>query len=124
MHHLPVLEAELCKRAVREAVCPRCTQRPPHSEHLGPEVPRSCEPTCTIFLNLPTLQEAVEKRLPVLDWADRAIRSVACSSCQASPSAGDFCSEFFARTCPLSRYGREVIDLLQRVHDRHGHVPK
>jgi len=65
---------------------------------------------------------AVANRLTVLADADKAAEQVVCETCHARPTSGEFCAAFSSRTCPLSRYGREVIDLLQRMRDRHVRV--
>ena len=58
--------------------------------------------------------------------ADDVIQKHVCAECQASPSAGapaagnsaagdsggDFCIDRLTRTCPLSRYGRDVLEVL------------
>ena len=112
MQHKAALE--LAAMAVRERVCPICTHRPPHSETLPPNVPRSCEPTCTIFLNLSSMLRAAGLATP--DQApDDILREYVCPACHASLSAGDYCAEHLARTCPLSIYSAEVLDILQRL---------
>src|SRR5436305_12072617 len=110
MLHSHVKEIELDKRAVRAKVCTRCYQCPHREYSLGLDVPRPCERTCTIFINLPALQAAVAQRLPVLGDADQAVEAIVCETCHARPTAGEFCAEFASRTCPLSRYGRDVIN--------------
>ena len=112
MQHKAALE--LATMAVREKVCPICTHRPPHSETLPPTVARTCEPTCTIFLNLPQMLRAAGLADPSQS-PDDVLRQFVCPACHASPSAGDFCAEHLARTCPLSIYSAEVLDLLQRL---------
>jgi len=44
-----------------------------------------------------------------------ALRGHVCSGCHLSETSGEFCSEYFARTCPLSRYSLQVIEVLERV---------
>jgi hypothetical protein len=112
MQHKAALE--LAKMAVREKVCPICTHRPPNSETLPPTVARSCEPTCTIFLNLPQMLRAAGLADPAQS-PDEVLRQYVCPSCHASVSAGDYCAEHVARTCPLSIYSADVLDLLQRL---------
>jgi hypothetical protein len=105
---------ELAQLAVREKVCPICTHRPPHSETLPPSVARSCEPTCTIFLNLPHMLRAAVLA-DAAQSPDEVLREYVCPACHASISAGDYCAEHIARTCPLSIYSAEVLDILQRL---------
>lgn len=112
MQHKAALE--LATMAIREKVCPICTHRPPHSETLPPTVARSCEPTCTIFLNLPQMLRAAGLADPAQS-ADDVLREYVCPACHASVSAGDYCAEHVARTCPLSIYSAEVLNILQRL---------
>jgi hypothetical protein len=42
------------------------------------------------------------------------MRDLICAHCKATPTAGDFCVEGQTRTCPLSRYAKQVIDVLDR----------
>lgn len=105
---------ELAQMAVREKVCPICTHRPPQSEMLAPSVPRACEPTCTIFMNLPQMMRAAGIADPSAA-PDDILRDYVCPACRASVSAGDYCAEHVARTCPLSCYSAEVLDVLQRL---------
>jgi hypothetical protein len=44
-----------------------------------------------------------------------AIREQICQTCPASPTAGDYCGDNLARTCPLSRYAGEVVATLQQM---------
>jgi hypothetical protein len=119
MNHPQINEMELVRRAVRAKICTRCYQCPRDQMALTPEVARSCEPECTLFHNLPALHAAVAKDLMVLADADRAVETLVCERCKARPTSGEFCAEFSSRTCPLSRYGRDVIDVLVRMRDRH-----
>jgi hypothetical protein len=113
MQHLS--QDELARRAVRAQICPKCCQRPPGSESLRPTEPRNCEPRCAIFLSLPTLQMLVTCRDSRLHSVEQTMRNQVCNHCTLSPTAGDFCSESLARTCPLSRYALDVIGLLERL---------
>jgi hypothetical protein len=106
---------ELAKRAIRGQICVKCYQRPVNSESLPPTHPRSCEPTCPIFDSLRTMQEIVQRDDRQLDSIESALRTIVCSHCKLSPTAGDYCSESLARTCPLSRYALEVVAVLQRL---------
>jgi NADPH-dependent glutamate synthase beta subunit-like oxidoreductase len=114
MQHLEKLD--LCRRAVRSRVCVKCYQRPLHSDAWGPADARPCEGGCPIFQNLPHLIGlAVQRRVDPAVSTEKRIRDVVCSACAASPSAGDYCAESLARTCPLSRYNQEVLDVLKRT---------
>src|SRR3954468_17601091 len=98
---------DVARFALRLKICQQCSQRPPHSESLGPFERRECEPRCTIFQNLPALQEAVAIAPAELS-GDQLMRRFICPACQCSPSAGDFCADGLARICPLSRYAGDV----------------
>lgn len=113
MQHL--IQDDLARRAVRSQICPVCSQRPAGSETLSPTQSRECETTCAIFHGLPTLQTMVASRDPRLDSVEQALRNTVCNHCTLSPSAGDYCSESLARTCPLSRYALHVVAVLQRL---------
>jgi hypothetical protein len=113
MRHLT--QDDVARRAVRAQICPVCYQRPPGSETLKPDEPRECEPHCAIFLSLPILQTLVACRDSKLDSIEQTMRNQVCNHCTLSPSAGDFCSESLARTCPLSRHALDVIRLLERL---------
>jgi hypothetical protein len=74
--------------------------------------PRSCEPTCTIFLGLPKLVGATAHG-PLDESPDEAMQRVVCPTCHASASAGEYCTDRMDRTCPLSRYSADVIQILE-----------
>ena len=114
MQHLA--QDELARRAVRAEICPVCCQRPPGSETFSPAEPRACEPTCGIFRGLPILQTMIASRDPKLDSVEQAMRNKVCNHCTLSPTAGDYCAESLARTCPLSRYALDLVAVLQRLH--------
>lgn len=112
MQHLPW--REVAGRAVRGAVCVECHNRPPGSESLGNDKPRTCENDCSIFLNLDTLiQIAGRYSDPTMRPYERAVRELICQSCEQSPTAGDFCAERTRLTCPLNRYAHLVVDALE-----------
>jgi hypothetical protein len=111
MQHLTL--TQVMKRAVRATVCSQCYQRPIGSETLSPEEPRACEPTCTIFNNLARLK-AIADRDDLPPW-ENLIKDRICQKCEDSPSAGDYCAEGMTRTCPLSRYGGMVLEVLGKV---------
>ena len=116
MQHLPVLN--VMERAIREVVCTRCFMRPHASEALGPDVPRSCEPDCTIFLNLPQLRRVAESMVDTTPGMfERAIQNSICAKCQHTMSAGDYCAQHLAETCPISVYGQLVLETLDRVRE-------
>ena len=50
-----------------------------------------------------------------LDSLEQTMRNQVCNHCTLSPTAGDFCSESLARTCPLSRHALDVVRLLERL---------
>jgi hypothetical protein len=113
-----LLTLELAKRAVRVRICPRCYQRAVGSDALGPDQPLSCEAKCPLFLNLARLAEIAIYRDPMLTSYEQAVKREICESCTLAPSSGEFCSEYLARTCPLSRYAQDVIELIQHLPSR------
>ena len=117
MKHLAMLE--MTQRAVRSRICTQCYQRPHESEKLDAAIPRACEPQCTIFMNLPRIAAAVFARATDNRSGDDVMRFLVCSECAACPSAGDYCSERLARTCPLSRYNGELLTILEQLRDHH-----
>jgi hypothetical protein len=119
MNHPYHTETELIRRAVRAKICTRCYQCRRGEFSLAADVARSCEPQCTVFINSAAMYAAVAEDLPVLADADLAVEQIVCETCHIRPTSGEFCAEFASRACPLSRYGRDVIDLLQRMRDRH-----
>ena len=119
MRRLPTIE--LLRRALRERVCTQCVQRPEGSEHDPPTQPRACEPQCTVFLNLPKLKQIARMvHAPTLGPYEEVFREEICSSCQASPTSGDFCHERTVQDCPLSRQASEVLETITRVLERSG----
>ena len=116
MQHHPTLD--VAKLAVRSQICTKCYQRPAGSEKWDDSVPRTCEPMCTIFAGLPNLLIAVHKS-PADASPDQIMKQFVCPTCHAAPTAGDFCVEGATRTCPLSRYGGEVLKLLEELRKRY-----
>ena len=103
--------------AVRARVCGACSQRPKGSEMWSAGVPRPCEDHCPIFLSLAGLIELSREPSATArpGACDRRIEDRVCAGCSCAPTAGDFCAERLARTCPLSRYGTVVVETLERV---------
>ena len=114
MRHLPINDVAL--RLVREVACMRCSDRPPGSEALGPEVARPCEVGCPLFFHLPTLLRLAREIGDEPGACEAAVANQVCAGCRLRPTHGDFCADFLARTCPLSRYSGDVIGALQRLH--------
>src|SRR6266487_4467208 len=96
MQHLPTTEVE--RRLVREIACVSCYQRPPGSETLGPQVARSCEGTCPLFLHLPKLARLASQVGDRSGECDAAVKDQICQGCILKESAGDFCPDYSART--------------------------
>jgi hypothetical protein len=115
MKHSAILDS--AQRAVRSMVCTQCYQRPHGSEALDAATPRPCEPACTIFRNLDRLALAVFTGRSAGQFSDDVMRQHVCPECNGSPTAGDFCSERLARTCPLSRYSTQVVTILEQLRD-------
>ncbi len=118
MQRLP--ETDLAQRAIRSSVCTQCFKRPMGSERLGPQRPRVCEAQCTIFINLPRLQEiAAQIHDPTMGPYETALRDLICQQCAASPTSGDYCEERRTVQCPLARYAPVVIDTLEKLVAAH-----
>ena len=113
MQHLPW--DEVSRRVVRSVACTACYQRTPGSEALGPEVPRACEAGCSLFVHLPRLVQLARRADDRSGACERAVCESVCAACRLKPTAGEFCAEYAARTCPLSRYGAAVVAALQRA---------
>lgn len=114
MQRLP--ELELAQRAIRSRVCTQCFKRPAGSETLGPDRPRVCESECSIFVNLPTVQQIAETiDDPIMGPYEVAMRDMVCQECAASPTSGDYCEERRTVQCPLARYAPMVIETLERL---------
>ena len=104
------------RRALRAQVCTTCPMRPKGSEALGASIARTCETSCTIFENLDALKSIARQFQgdPLADY-ERAIRDSVCQHCTATPSAGDYCSDRLARTCPLSVQESNVLTVLESL---------
>jgi hypothetical protein len=113
MQHIPKLNQ--IQRAIRAKVCVKCYERPAGSDSWSPDQPRPCESTCGIFENLPRLVGMAARPDPPRVSLDQQVRNSICSRCTVSDSAGDYCAHNLARTCPLSRYSQDVIDVLRRT---------
>ncbi len=112
------LRLDSIRRAVRGAVCPVCYQRPPGSETLPNNVARSCEGQCPIFCHLPKLYRITVRNDTSAPGAlDKAVRETICEGCTLAPTAGEFCSEFANRTCPLSRFSGVVVLLMETLRE-------
>jgi len=115
-HHHRTLPLDVIQRAVRAAVCPICYQRPHGSESLPNSVARSCEGGCPIFFHLPALHRiAVVDDTSAPGALDDAVKRTICSGCHLAPTAGEDCVEYADRTCPLSRFAREVVTLIETL---------
>jgi hypothetical protein len=106
MQHIPTIDA--AKRAFRAVICPHCPERPHGSEILGPTVPRSCEPNCSLFLQVDQLRRIATAP----NHFEMQIREEICNRTCRRPTAGDFCAERLNGTCPLALFGREAISIL------------
>lgn len=105
----------IMQRAIRVSVCPICFNRPPKSEGYGADVPRTCEPQCTIFQNLPSVKEIVDRAEPSAGVLKQAVQKSVCPACQISPAPGNCCPNRSTDTCPLGRYRDKVADILGRI---------
>ena len=110
---------ELFERAVRARVCTKCYQRPSGSETESPATPRVCQDGCAIFMNLPRLIGIAKgTNESSISAYEREVQEHVCSACNVSASAGDYCAENLARTCPLSRYLADVVQAIESVDQR------
>jgi hypothetical protein len=117
--------ADVLKRAIRAKICTACYQRPAGSESLSSEVPRDCEPLCPIFLNVPRLINVASVCADAPVSYESSLKELVCARCTLAPSSGEYCSEYNARTCPLSRYARDVLGLIQQIGlRREGPAPR
>jgi ribosomal protein L40E len=109
---------DVIRRAIRARICMECYQRPPGSETLSSDVPRACEPTCPIFLNVHALSLMARKTNgeSVPDY-EQQLQNMICSHCTASVTAGDFCLDRLTRCCPLSRYLYDVMDIIDKLNE-------
>jgi len=107
---------DVAQRGIRWEICTQCFNRPAGSEALGPHEPRACEPWCAIFHHLPKLMRIVHTvHASTLADYQHAIKDEICQFCDLSDTAGDYCAKRTMESCPLARYGGEVIDILERV---------
>ena len=113
MRYLPI--SDVTRRVVREVACMRCSDRPPGSEALGPEVVRPCEGGCPLFFHLPALVRLAREVGDEPGACESAVAKHVCDGCQLRQTHGDFCADFLARTCPVSRYSSDVVVALQRL---------
>ena len=113
MRHLSIID--LAHRVVREVACTQCYQRPPGSEALGPEVVRVCEPSCPLFVHLPSLVALSATVGDDPGDCERSVTDNICAACRLRPSSGEFCADYSARTCTVSRYSGVVLAALQRA---------
>ena len=118
MRHLPV--NDVAHRLAREVACTQCYKRPAGSEALGPEVARSCEPSCPLFQYLPSLVAVASTVGDRPGDFETGVREQVCTGCRLRPSSGEFCADYGARTCPVSRYSGDVLAALQRCATGHG----
>lgn len=113
MHHATL---DVLHRAVRAKICPDCYQRPMGSERFGPETPRNCESGCAIFVYMSKIEHILNTtRDSSLRAYEKGIREVICQKCHLSDSAGDYCTQWITRTCPLSRQAGEIVNVLETV---------
>ena len=114
---------EVIRRGIRGAVCTICYQRPHGSDALPNTVARSCEGGCPIFFHLPALYRiAVADDTSTPGALDAAVKRTICSGCHLAPTAGDDCVEYADRTCPVSRFAREVVALIETLREWQHHA--
>ena len=106
---------DVLKRAIRAKVCTQCYQRPAGSESLPSDMPRTCEPLCPIFRNVPRIISLATACVDAPASYENLLKQLVCAHCTVAPSSGEYCSEYNARTCPLSRYARDVLQLIDQI---------
>src|SRR5688500_1978219 len=111
--------SNVARAALRAGICTGCYQRPRDAGTLTPSQARVCEPTCTIFAFLETLERIATSGESGPGAFEHAMRERICSRCNLSATAGDYCAELEARTCPLSRYAPRVLEILEDLQRRH-----
>jgi hypothetical protein len=106
----------MAKSAIRAGICVQCYQRPLGSESLAANVPRSCEMSCPLFINLDNLHALARRGVdPAPGAYEHAMRDYVCAECHASATAGDYCTLNLTRGCPLSRYMVKALDILEKL---------
>src|SRR5262245_59142594 len=111
-----VVTDEVIRRALRARICPTCPHRPDGSEAMDPLEARASEPACTIFANLEALKSIAAKGAGDIHAGfERAIKDGICQHCTATPTAGDWCYERFARSCPLSIFAADVVEIIESL---------
>jgi hypothetical protein len=113
MQHQPT--HDVLRRAIRARICPTCYQRPEGTDFDPPHVARDCEPLCPIFLNVRRLVEVAAVCGSAPASFEQSVKDLVCARCTLAPSSGEYCSEYVARTCPLSRYARDVLELIDAL---------
>ena len=106
---------DLLHHEIRRRVCAHCYRRPPHSESLGPEVVRSCELTCPVFVHLPMLRKTAMLLDPMLGSRREAMKHrIAEVLSNESPTEntdpGAPRSQPPAEDPPLRRYREDVVN--------------
>ncbi len=113
---------ELLRRGIRQRVCVQCYCRPEGSESQASGRARMCEDQCPIFRHLPQIARTTRPiRGENLGPYERGLREAVCQGCEASPTAGDFCTEAAHARCPLRRYMAEVVDVVERMDEMRRH---
>ena len=112
-------ELDVARWAIRAGICTQCYQRPRDMGQLTPVQKRPCEGTCTIFAFLDQLAQMAAGVTSRPGEFEHAMRERICSRCNLSDTAGDYCAEMEARTCPLSRYTPRVLEILEDLQRRH-----
>ena len=102
---------ELLRHELRRRVCARCRWRPRHSEAVGPEVVRSCELDCPVFVHLPRLRNAAALTDPMLRSRELAMEGLIDQLCHSPPARSAPETGTIPQTgkCPLTAYRRTVI---------------
>jgi hypothetical protein len=54
-----------------------------------------------------------------LQTYEAAVRGHICQACKLTPTAGEYCAAHMTRTCPLSRYLGDIVQVLSRIPHHH-----
>jgi len=106
----------IVKESLRAHICVGCVDRPEGSDLWGPSVERPCESNCTIFANLPRLEQIVDNaegdaRVDLV----QKIRGTVCLNCHSCKSPGAIGHREELCTCPLNLNHEKVTGLLQTL---------
>ena len=101
---------EIFKNEMRHRVCRVCPFRPPHTEALGPQIPRRCEAKCPLFLHLPMLRKIALLTDPMLRSRRWTLQQWVGRLCEEDPRLV---------SGPLNRNLDRALDTVSRLLHEH-----